>query len=57
MKHRVKMKRNFTYAIEIETTTLPITTGNWHYSIIRAIGNVVDSITKPRKNNYNYFLE
>jgi len=27
----------------------------WHYSKIRVIGNVVDSITEPRKKN-NYFL-
>jgi len=40
----------------IETITLPIKIGNWHYSSIRVIGNVVDSITEPRKNNYNYFL-
>ncbi len=33
----------------IETITLPITIGNWHYSKIRVIGNVVDSITEPRK--------
>ena len=40
----------------IETITLAITIGNWHYSSIRVIGNVVDSITEPRKNNYNNFL-
>jgi hypothetical protein len=40
----------------IETITLVITIGNWHYSRIRVIGNVVDSITEPRKNNYFYFL-
>jgi len=33
----------------IETITLPITIGNWHYSRIRVIGNVVDLITEPRK--------
>ncbi len=31
----------------IEIITLPITIGNWHYS--RIIGNLVDSITEPRK--------
>ena len=40
----------------IEANTLPITIGNWHYSRIRGIGNVVDSVTEPRKNNYFYFL-
>jgi hypothetical protein len=40
----------------IETITLPIAIGNWHYSRSRVIGNVVDSITEPRKNNCNYFL-
>jgi hypothetical protein len=40
----------------IETITLPITIGNWHYSRIRVIGNVVDSITQPPKNNKKYFL-
>ena len=34
----------------IETITLPIAIGNWHYSRSRVIGNVVDSITEPRKN-------
>ena len=33
----------------IEKITLPITIGYWHYSRIRVIGNVVDSITEPRK--------
>jgi len=33
----------------IETITLPITFGNWHYSRIREIGNVVDSIGEPQK--------
>ena len=33
----------------IETITLPITSGNWHYSRIWVIGNVVDSITEPRE--------
>ncbi len=33
----------------IETITLPISIGDWHYSRIRVIGNVVDSITEPRK--------
>ena len=33
----------------METITLPITFGNCHYSRIRVIGNVVDSITEPRK--------
>ncbi len=33
----------------IETITLPITIGNWHYSRIRVIGNVVDSIAEPLK--------
>ena len=33
----------------IETITLPITIGNWRYSRIRVIGNVVDSITEPRE--------
>ena len=28
----------------IETITLPITIGNWHYSRIRVIGNVVESL-------------
>ena len=41
----------------IETITLPITIGNWHYSRIRVIGNVVDSIVEPRKNNQNYFYD
>ncbi len=35
-----------------EAITLPITIGEWHYSRIRVIGNVVDSITEPRKNNW-----
>ena len=39
----------------IETITLTNKFGNWHYSRIRVIGNVVDSITEPRKNKYNYF--
>ena len=29
--------------------TILITIGSWHDSRIRAIGNVVDSITEPRK--------
>jgi len=29
---------------------MPITIGKWHYSRIRVIGNVVDSITEPRRN-------
>ncbi len=33
----------------IETITLTITIGNWHYSRFRVIGNVVDSITELRK--------
>ena len=37
----------------IELTTLPITIGDWHYSRIRVIGNVVDLTTEPRKNKYN----
>jgi len=37
--------------------TLPITIGNWYYSKIRVISNVVDSITKPPKTSYNYFLQ
>ena len=32
------------------TITLPITTGNWNYSRIRVMSNVVDSITESRKN-------
>ena len=28
---------------------MPITIGNWHYSRIRVIGNVVDSITETRE--------
>jgi hypothetical protein len=39
----------------IETITLPITIGNWHYSRSGVIGSVVDLITEPRKNTYNYF--
>ena len=34
---------------------LPIS--DWHCSRIRVIGNVVDSVTEPRKNNYKYFLK
>jgi len=33
----------------IETITLPITIVDQHYSRIRVIGNVSDSITEPRK--------
>jgi len=33
----------------IETITLPITIGNWHYSRRRVTGDVVDSITEPPK--------
>jgi len=33
----------------METITLPITFGSCYYSRIRVIGNVVDSITEPRK--------
>jgi len=33
----------------IETITLTITIGHWRNSRIRVIGNVVDSITGPRK--------
>jgi len=33
----------------IGTITLPITIGSWLYSRIRVTGNVVDSITEPRK--------
>ena len=40
----------------IETVTLLITVGNWHYSRIRVIGNVVDSITEPRKNNLQFIF-
>jgi hypothetical protein len=40
----------------IETITLPIRIGNWQNSRFRGIGNVVDSITEPRKNNYNHFF-
>jgi hypothetical protein len=29
--------------------TIPITIGSWHDLRIREIGNVVDSITEPRK--------
>jgi len=35
----------------IETITLPITIGDWHYSRIRVIGNEVDLITESRKTN------
>ena len=33
----------------IETISLPITIGNWHYSRIRVVGSVVDSVTESRK--------
>jgi len=36
-------------SIIIETITLPITIGNWHYSRSGVIGNVVDSITESKK--------
>jgi len=36
---------------------IPIKICNWHYSKIRVIGNVVDSIIEPRKNNQNYFYK
>jgi len=49
-------KRMYLSKKRIETITLPIKIGNWHYSSIRVIGNVVDLITEPRKDNYNYFL-
>ena len=32
----------------IEAITLPATIGDWHYSRIRVIGNLVDSMTEPR---------
>jgi hypothetical protein len=35
----------------MEAIALAITTGDWYYTRIRAVGNVVDSITGPRKNN------
>ena len=43
----------------IEKIKLSITIGNWDYSRIQVIGNVVDSITEPRKKTititfYNY---
>jgi len=40
----------------IESTT--ITNYIWWLALlrIRVIGNVVDLITEPEKNNYNYFL-
>jgi len=38
------------------TITLPIRIGNWYYSRIRVIGNVVDSINERRKNDHNHFL-
>ena len=37
----------------IETITLTLTIGYWHYSNIKVIGNEVGSITEPRKNNDN----
>jgi hypothetical protein len=33
----------------IEKITLPIAIGSWHYSRIRVICNVIDSITESRK--------
>jgi hypothetical protein len=33
----------------MEAIALAITTGDWYYTRIRAVGNVVDSITGPRK--------
>ena len=35
----------------IEKITLPITVGNWYYLRIRVIGDVVESIKEPRKND------
>jgi len=35
------------------TINLQITIVNWHHPSIRVIGNVGDSITELRKNNYN----
>ena len=41
----------------IGTITLPITSGNWHYSRSRVIGNVVDSITEtPKKQLQLLFI-
>ena len=37
----------------VEAIRLPITIGKWHYSRIRVIGNVVDSIAGARKTNCN----
>jgi hypothetical protein len=41
------------YSKLIEARKLPITVGNWRYPRIKVIGDVVDSITEPRKNNYS----
>ena len=40
----------------IETITLPITIGNWHYSRIIVIGNVVDSIAETRKKQLLFIM-
>jgi hypothetical protein len=36
--------------------TLAIIIGDWHYSRIGVIGNVVDSIAEPRKKRLQLFI-
>ena len=40
----------------IGTITLLITIGDGHYSRIRVVGNLVDSITEPRKIYKKYLV-